>query len=130
MKAETKRSLGQFIITVLLAALFLTEITKAQHIGKEKTALKQEYAALEEDVSRWKDSVYNAHEWFIAGLIDSANLDLAYGRISKDEHTVRMQEIAEISDHVEKEPPYIVSKRQRMEEIENELKKLEDRRNF
>lgn len=130
MKAETRKSLGQFIITVLIAALFLTEITKAQHIGKEKTALKQEYAELEKDVSHWQDSVYNKHEWFIAGLIDSANLDLAYGRISEDEHTVRMQDIAEISDYVEKEPPYIVSKRQRMEEIENELKKLEDRRNF
>lgn len=130
MKAENRRSLGQFIITILIAALFLTEITKAQHIGKEKTALKQEYATLEEDVSRWKDSVYSAHEWFIAGLIDSANLDLAYGKISKDEHTVRMQEIAEISDYIEKEPPYIVSKRQRMEKIENELKKLENRRKF
>ena len=108
----------------------MTEITKAQHIGKEKTALKQEYTELEEDVSRWKDSVYREHEWFIAGLIDSANLDLAYGKISKDEHTVRMQEIAEISDHIEKEPPYIVSKRQRMEEIENELKNIENRRKF
>lgn len=107
-----------------VAVLFIFAIAEAQHVNNEKDSLEEEYATLEEDVSRWHDSVYNEHEWLIAGLIDSANLDLAYGKISKDEYTVRMQEIAEISDYVESEPPYIISKRKQMEEIENKLKKF------
>ena len=107
---------------VFVAVLFIFAIAEAQHVNNEKESLEKEYATLEEDVSKWHDSVYNAHEWFIAGLIDSANLDLAYGKISKDEYTVRMQKIAQISDQVESEPPHIVSKLKRMEEIENELK--------
>ena len=124
MRAENRTSLKRFIITVLVAVLFIFEMTRVQHIKNEKTVLEKEYAELNEDVSRWHDSVYNEHEWFIAGLIDSANLDLAYGKISKDEHAVRMQEIAEISDHIEKEPPYITARRERMDTIQEELKNL------
>ena len=115
---------------VFVAVLFIFAIAEAQHVNNEKGSLEKEYATLEEDVSKWHDSVYNAHEWFIAGLIDSANLDLAYGKISEDEHTVRMQEIAEMSDYVESEPPHIISKRKRMEEIENGMKKLENKLKF
>ena len=122
MKAENRTNIKRFIIMVFVAVLFIFAIAEAQHVNNEKESLEKEYATLEEDVSKWHDSVYNAHEWFIAGLIDSANLDLAYGKISKDEYTIRMQEIAEISDQVESEPPHIVSKLKRMEEIENELK--------
>ena len=130
MKTENRRSLIQFIITVIFALLFISEFTKAQRIGREKTALEKEYAELKEDVSHWHDSVYNEHEWFIAGLIDSANLDFAYGMCTEDEHTARMHEIDEISNHIEKEPPYIVSKQKRMKEIENELKNLKNKNKF
>lgn len=122
MKTENKTNLIRFIVMTLVAVLFIFAIARTQRINEEKESLEEEYTALKEDVSRWHDSVCWEHEWLVAGLIDSANLDLAYGKISKDEHTVRMHEIAEISDYVESEPPHIIAKQKRMEEIENKLK--------
>lgn len=124
MKVENKTSLKRFIITVLVAVLFIFEMTRIQHTKHEKESLEKEYATLKEEVSHWEDSVYSENEWLIAGLIDSANLDLAYGRCTEDEHLKRMHEIDEISDHIEKEPPYITTKRERMDEIEKMLKKF------